>query len=193
MNVLYFPCRVSSLSHSEALLFHQNSRQFGLEGYKVYCSHTMQPHHLLQAPETFPFFTFTTKAPPLFSLPLVEGSAESMQQRGTAAAVGGQGLREKRQGTVNTRHGSSFKVMNSNESSAGRLLGDKKEHLTTWAHVISLRRLWSATVGEVLLPTSRVADSPFPMTGSARSSGCARLGWQPLRGGASSRALRCDL
>lgn len=39
---------------------------------------------------------------------------------------GGGGSGEKRQGTVNTRHGSSFNVMNSNESSAGRLLGDKK-------------------------------------------------------------------
>lgn len=49
-----------------------------------------------------------------------------MQERGAAAVVGSRGPGEKRQGTVNTRHGSSFKVMNSNESSAGRLLGDKK-------------------------------------------------------------------
>lgn len=45
--------------------------------------------------------------------PFGEGSAEACRTWG-------------KRGTVNTRHGSSFKVMNSNESTTGRLLRDKK-------------------------------------------------------------------
>lgn len=67
--------------------------------------------------------------------------------------------------------------------------------MTTWAHVISLRRLWSSTICEMFLPTSRVADFPFIRreAHAALVALCAARGSPPLRAGASPRALMCDL
>lgn len=114
----------------------------------------------------------------------VEGSVEACRSEG-------------RQGTVNTRHGSPFKVMNSNESSAGRLLGDKKSiwppGRTSFSYAVSQARL----SGDVPLPTSHVANStraPESHTAPFYPLGTA---WLTLLCSVvreiSPWALRCDL
>lgn len=64
-----------------------------------------------------------------------------------------------KRGTVNTRHGSSFKVMNSNKKQHRLSAERQKEHLTTWAHIIFSCRFSSMTIMRCPPLTLYVANS----------------------------------